>query len=232
MRSYSGDTANFRYKSAVTDDVTAKLSQVAGQDMSWFINQWVKQPNHPVYANTYNFTPASGGNWTVGFIAKQTQSNPPFFKMPLTLKITFTTGPDTLIRVMNDANNQTFVFTVNRQPSTFTFDPGNDIVIKQGSTVLGIVPELEIPREYALYQNYPNPFNPVTKVNFDLPERTFVKINVFDITGKVVKTLVNEERNSGKYVISFDGSDLSSGIYYYKLETDKFTDTKKMVLVK
>lgn len=232
LRGYSLDTANFRYKSAVTDDVTAKLSLVAGQDLSWFMTQWVKQPNHPVYANTYNFTPAGGSNWTVGFIAKQTQSNPPFFKMPIVLKLTFTTGPDTLISVMNDANNQTFVFTVNRQPSTFTFDPNNDIVLKQGSTVLGIVPDLEIPRVYALYQNFPNPFNPVTKVSFDIPERAFVKVSVFDVTGKLVSTLVNEERATGKYVVTFDASNLSSGIYYYKIETDKFTDTKKMVLIK
>jgi aminopeptidase N len=232
LRGYSNDTTNFRYKNSVTDDFTAKISQVSGQDLTWFINQWVKQPNHPVYANTYNFTPASGGNWTVGFIAKQTQANPAFFKMPLTVRITFSTGPDSTIRVMNDVNNQTFVFTVNRQPTAFAFDPNNDIVIKQGTTVLGIVPELEIPREYALYQNYPNPFNPVTTVKFDLPERTFVKINVFDVSGKLVNTLVNEERAAGKYGVSFDATSLSSGIYYYTIVTDKFTDTKKMVLVK
>jgi aminopeptidase N len=232
MRGYSLDTANFRYKSSVTDDFATKISQVSGQDLVWFIEEWVKQPNHPVYANTYNFTPAGGGNWTVGFIAKQTQTNTPFHKMPIVLRISFTSGPDTNIRVMNDVNNQTFVFTVNRQPNNLVFDPDNDIVLKTASTVLGIVSELEIPRVYALYQNFPNPFNPVTTVKFDIPERAFVKVNVFDVTGKLVSTLVNEERATGKYAVSFDASSLSSGIYYYTIVTDKFTDTKKMVLVK
>jgi hypothetical protein len=105
--------------------------------MTWFM-QWVYEPNHPVYQNTYNFTDIGGGNWLVGFRAKQTQTNAPYFKMPIELRITFSSGPDTLIRVMNTVNEETYGFVFNRQPVSLQFDPGNNIVIKQGTTSAGM----------------------------------------------------------------------------------------------
>ncbi len=90
----------------------------------------------------------------------------------------------------------------------------------------------EIPNEFSLSQNYPNPFNPETKINYQLPLSGMVKLSVFDITGKLVKELVNANQNAGSYEVNFDGSGLSSGIYFYKLETENFIQTKKMVLIK
>jgi hypothetical protein len=87
---------------------------------------------------------------------------------------------------------------------------------------------------YKLYQNYPNPFNPMTKIKFDIPNgnNENVTLVVTDISGKTIATLVNEKLNSGTYEVSFDGSRLSSGVYFYKLRTDKFSDVKKLMLVK
>lgn len=85
---------------------------------------------------------------------------------------------------------------------------------------------------FELKQNYPNPFNPVTKINFSIPKSGFVKINIYDETGKLIKSIVNETLNQGLYSVDFDGSNLSSGIYFYKMETTDFTDIKKMVLLK
>jgi hypothetical protein len=226
---------NFRNKTAVTDDFTALISLVAGQNLNWFIDQWVKQPNHPVYANVYQIS-GSGSNWTVGFLAKQTQTNTPFHKMPIVVKVTFTTGPDTLIRVMNDVNDQIYFWNFTRQPSTVTFDPNNDIVLKQATTVPGIVTGIqnknEIPFTYNLNQNYPNPFNPMTVINYDVAKKDNVSLKVYDITGKLVATLVDEIRNPGKYQYTFHAGGLASGIYYYELRSGSFVDTKKMVLVK
>ena len=176
LNAYATDTTNFKNKTAVTDDFTTKLNEVAGQDLTWFINQWVKQPNHPVYQNTYNFTQLSGNMWQVSFVAKQIQTNTPFHKMPIQVKITFSGGPDTTARVMNDVNNQEYYWTFDRQPLSVTFDPGNDIVLKTATTTIGLPGETQVPFEYALYQNYPNPFNPVTKISFDIPERSSVEI--------------------------------------------------------
>ena len=90
----------------------------------------------------------------------------------------------------------------------------------------------EIPSAYSLLQNYPNPFNPSTNVQFSIPNVQFVTLKVFDMLGKEVATLVNEKLKAGTYEATFDGSNLPSGIYFYKLETENFSDVKKMVLVK
>jgi hypothetical protein len=90
----------------------------------------------------------------------------------------------------------------------------------------------EIPKEFALKQNYPNPFNPETKIKFDIAKASNVRITVYDITGRLVTTLVNENLKPAKYEIKFEGSGLSSGVYFYKLETEGFIDTKRMLMIK
>jgi aminopeptidase N len=232
LNAYATDTANFKNKNAVTDDFTDKLNQVAGQDLTWFIDEWVKQPYHPVYANTYAISSLGGGNWQVSFVTKQTQSNTPFHKMPIQVKITFASGPDSTIRVMNDVNNQEYYWTFDRQPSTVTFDPGNDIVLKQGGTTIGIPGAIEIPLKYMLYQNYPNPFNPVSKITFDLPEKSEVTIKVYDVIGRLIKVLLNETKDAGSYSVTFNGTNLPSGVYYYEIKAGNYTAAKKMALIK
>jgi hypothetical protein len=89
-----------------------------------------------------------------------------------------------------------------------------------------------IPRGFILNQNYPNPFNPSTTIQFSVPNSEIVQLKVFDILGRVVKTLVNGYRNAGKYNIEFNASELTSGIYFYQLKTSSFISTKKMILLK
>lgn len=90
----------------------------------------------------------------------------------------------------------------------------------------------EIPKEYKLYNNYPNPFNPSTKINWDLPFSGFVKLKIYNALGTEVETLVSEKQNAGSYSVDFNAASLPSGIYFYKLVTEKFSETKKMILVK
>jgi len=90
----------------------------------------------------------------------------------------------------------------------------------------------EIPKEYILEQNYPNPFNPKTIINYELPITNYVLIKVYDVLGNEVSTLVNEKQNAGSYEVEFDGSNFASGVYYYKLTSDGFAETKKMLLTK
>jgi hypothetical protein len=89
-----------------------------------------------------------------------------------------------------------------------------------------------IPDKYNLYQNYPNPFNPVTNIKFDIIKSNNVKVIVYDMLGKEVIVLLNEVLQPGSYKVDFDGSRLSSGIYYFKIVTNDFTDIKKMTLLK
>ena len=135
---------------------------------------------------------------------------------------------------MNDINNQLFTFVFyNRQPTSVTFDPNNDILLKTASITVGTGNEgTELPTKYALYQNEPNPFNPSAKIKYDIANPTSVKLTVFDITGKLISTLVNQNQAAGQYEVTFNGSNLSSGIYFYKLETPAFSEVKKMTLVK
>ncbi len=90
----------------------------------------------------------------------------------------------------------------------------------------------EIPNVYSLSQNYPNPFNPVTNIKFTIPTGGLVKLVIFDIMGREVSTLFNQNLNAGSYTADFDASKLSSGVYFYKLTSGDFSDTKKMMLVK
>lgn len=92
--------------------------------------------------------------------------------------------------------------------------------------------ESRLPTAFYLYQNYPNPFNPTTTINYSIPKTSFVSIEVYDVLGKRVSTLVNEEKTAGNYSIKFDGRNLSSGIYFYRLQSEDFSQTKKFVLLK
>ena len=89
-----------------------------------------------------------------------------------------------------------------------------------------------IPDKFILEQNYPNPFNPTTNIQFQIPNESFVNLIVYDILGNEVASLVNEKKPAGSYEVNFDASGLSSGIYFYKLQTDAFVETKKMLLMK
>lgn len=88
------------------------------------------------------------------------------------------------------------------------------------------------PNEFKLYGNFPNPFNPSTKIQFSLPTNNYVTLKVYDISGREVASLVNSQMNAGQHLVNFDASNLSSGIYYYKLSAGSFTQTNKMILMK
>lgn len=89
-----------------------------------------------------------------------------------------------------------------------------------------------VPKDYLLKQNYPNPFNPVTNIEFSVPKAGFVRISVYDILGKEVGILVDERLSAGNYKVDFIASSLPSGVYFYRIQTSDFTETKKMILVK
>jgi hypothetical protein len=105
--------------------------------------------------------------------------------------------------------------------------PGRDI---QGTRVEGTV---AMPEEFALMQNYPNPFNPQTTITYSLPGSSNVTLKVYDIVGREIETLMhNERKTAGTYIVSFDAANLPSGVYFYRLQTEKFLETKKMILIK
>jgi len=89
-----------------------------------------------------------------------------------------------------------------------------------------------IPEQFYLSQNYPNPFNPATKIKYQIPELSIVTLKIYDVLGSEVATIVNEEKLGGSYEVEFEGSDLPSSIYFYRLQAGNYVETKKMILLK
>lgn len=134
------------------------------------------------------------------------------------------TGSSPTIREI--ASNSTYAFVIIDNGSVYR-RPLSDLGI------VGIEPiSSQVANSFNLSQNYPNPFNPTTNINFSVPKSDFVKMTVYDINGKEISTLVNQEMTPGTYKVDFDGSNLSSGIYYYIMTSKNFVETKKMILLK
>lgn len=106
-----------------------------------------------------------------------------------------------------------------------------------GLAVTGVATGVEednstLPTKFNLSQNYPNPFNPSTVIKYQVPQNSFVNINVYDVLGNQVRTLVREEKAAGSYDVKFDASNMPSGVYFYSIQAGAFTQTKKMILMK
>ena len=107
------------------------------------------------------------------------------------------------------------------------------IVGSSDTTATGVSKQkTELPSGYKLEQNYPNPFNPTTTVSYSIPKASFVTIKVYDFLGREIETLVNEEKSAGNYKTEFDGSKITSGIYFDNMKAGNFVETKKLILLK
>jgi hypothetical protein len=115
---------------------------------------------------------------------------------------------------------------------SFTVENQDVVVIKYSQPVGISNTNSEIPRDFSLQQNYPNPFNPSTMIKFSIPSENYVSIKVYDMLGKQVDEIVNENLKAGNFEIKYDASKLSAGAYFYKIETSGYSETKKMMLIK
>ena len=139
----------------------------------------------------------------------------------------------------NSAHKIVPVWTdLNTEPITIFIDLGNDGTIDDSIFVNNQVTNIEdegsllSPDSYNLAQNFPNPFNPTTSIRYSIPKRSNVILKVFDILGNEVASLVNEEKDQGIYTVTFNAATLASGIYFYRLQSGTFVETKKMLLLK
>ncbi len=138
---------------------------------------------------------------------------------------------DTLKIISGFSENTKFFWKVKAKNSSGSSD--YSIIRSFRTSLTGIICVLsEIPNKYKLEQNYPNPFNPITNIRFDLPKSGSVKLVVFDALGREVATLLNEKLSPGTYEVEWDGSNFSSGVYYYILQSEPFKETKRMILMK
>ena len=130
----------------------------------------------------------------------------------------------------NGCSNTTYSTTVSNNSVPYAFPSGTHYWLCSGEGISKN--ENTLPTDYSLSQNYPNPFNPETQIKYALPKAKQVKIVVCNILGAEVTTLVNEYKQAGNYNVTFNGSNLASGVYFYKITAGQFTDVKKMLLIK
>lgn len=172
---------------------------------------WVESPATGIGTLYYKRSPNAGVTWDSGMQIVSNQSN---------LAYPSGSASGTAVHaVWNDCRFAALPEVLYKRNPT-----GNTIGINNISS--------GIPESFALYQNYPNPFNSNTVISFQIAVNSLTKLIVFDVSGREITSLVNEQLLSGTYQVKFDGSNFSSGIYYYRMETDNFTDTKKLILLK
>ena len=231
IKDYCSDT-NFRFKSATTRDFNNIVNRTTGADYDWYFDSWIYKPNHPVYQNFYGFMDFDNGQWQTLLILKQTQSNPSFFPMLIEVKVSFSDNTDTLIRIMNSVNSQNVTWIFNKQPTKLEFDPDDQIVLKEGTTTQSIFEFPDQPDDFTLSQNSPNPVFGNTFIKYSLKRPVNIKLEIIDVTGKVLITPVNEAKNAGYYGFDLNCSGLMDGIYFYRLTADERSKVRKMVVLK
>jgi len=131
------------------------------------------------------------------------------------------------------SNTLTSVCFVDTMNGWVTGEGGTILHTTDGGGVMEVIEiNSEMPTSYLLSQNYPNPFNPSTSIRWQQPELGILTLKIFDVLGREVTTLLNEERPAGEYEVEFIGNGLSSGVYFYQIKAGEFIQTKKMLLIK
>jgi Secretion system C-terminal sorting domain len=127
-------------------------------------------------------------------------------------------------------NTVVFALAINSSGNIFAGTVGG--VFRSINSTTDVKTQLTIPKEFVLLQNYPNPFNPGTVISYLLPENGFVTLKVYDMIGREVKTLVNDRQTAGTHSVKFNAGNLSSGVYFYRLQAGNYVNTKKLMLIK
>ena len=188
-------------------------------------NNWIFQANYPNLGTFHSFANSAGYVWYASGtgICYSTDQGANF-----TLQHS---SPDN-----SDYTHMSFTLSlsdVNLTTITGWGISDNGVISKYSQANIGIHQiSTEIPNGYILEQNYPNPFNPATKIRFSIPFSGYIALNAYDILGRLVKNIFKGNLKPGNYETDFDASELSSGLYFYKLESEKFTEVKKMIVVK
>lgn len=226
------------YGTATTEDFQRIAERVSGTDLDYFFQQWIYGENYPKYKFSWGYEQLAGNNYNLIIRVEQplTNTNPQFFKMPVQIKYSTSTETNT-ITLFNDMKVQTWSIPVNGKPLSALFDP-DTWILKDLLETNGIV---IVPTRFELFQNYPNPFNNGTNIRYSITSRQHVRLAVYDLLGREIASLVDEQQGPGAYSVSFtisnlagngSGIQLSSGIYYYRITAGGFNETKKMIYLK
>lgn len=207
------------YGVAVTEDFQLVAENVLGTSLNYFFQQWIYGSGYPAYNTSWSSELIANNLYKIKIqISQAVGSNPLFFTMPIKFKAVTSVG-DTLFTLFNNQQTQLFEVIVNGLPSQLVFDPNNFIL--KNSVATDVKSSFATPSVFELEQNYPNPFNPVTVINWQSAVAGRHVLKVYDLLGREVATLVNEEKPAGTHSVTFDASSisggLSSGVYIYRI---------------
>ncbi len=246
LRHLLGDTLFFRsmyayatspslqYRTARTDDFRNVCEQTSGRNLKFFFDEWIYGEKFPAYV--YSWT--SKDSWGISLVhlhIRQTSGTPPplVFVMPVDIRLTGG-GWDTTVTVFDSLADQTFTLPMDRSVTAVQLDP-DEWILK----TVQQVPAIPSPSEFFLAQNFPNPFNSSTVIQYTLPHRSAVSIEVFNTLGERVTKLVGTTQPKGTYVANWDAGDVPGGVYFYRLVAvdasnpqPAITLVRKMVVVK
>lgn len=223
---------------------TAALD-TTGKDLSWIYNYYSANLDTGIIVATLfsGALPGTLGPTLPGSLVRLLTNN--FVDSDVALLAAENAGGRTFRQAHPNYNIFATIFKVPGMPDTtrpywtviYSDSSANRIFVIDGITgqivPIGITNiTTEVPDKFVLYQNYPNPFNPSTNIRFDIPKSSHVKLTVYDMVGREAVVLVNSELKPGSYEYQWDGSDLTSGVYFYRLQTEGFVQVRKMILIK
>lgn len=237
LRNYVGDTtffailrryrADYEYRNAVTPNFIDVVDSVTNSDMSWFFDEWIFDQGYPVYTKTFS---QSGD--TVSVTVSQIQTNAPIFRMPMEIGV-YSGGALSLFQVIDSLPGQSFKLYFQEKADSVVLDPYNKILARYpGQSLTEVSGGKGTPATYTLLQNYPNPFNGMTNVIYHLANSGVVTLELFDVLGRKIDTLVHGFQVSGPHEIKVNAARLASGVYMCRLTTPNRAATIKLVLEK
>jgi len=225
ISSYASDP-EFQYKSITTEEFNQKLNDYTGEDYDWFFNDWIYQPNHPLYENKYAVTDLGDGTWKLTYTVSQTQAQT-YYRLPITIKIDFM---DMTSEEESFSNNDTYEFIYSKQPINIIFDPYNEILLKEAYQI-----NISAIEEQSLFEIdlkiSPNPIEEEAKIEFDLPQSGVVNIALYDSFGRKVDQVFNDHKTSGKHSIIWNKKSVQNGLYFLKFNLDNNNvKTEKLIV--
>ena len=220
------------YGNANTDDMVAAFENSYGSDLSWFFDPWLTRTDLPHYEWSWNAFESVDGRPMLSIQVSQLTAEP--YDMPVDFEvITHLSRTTTVLRV--DEPVESFLVETDGLASTVLFDPDDWILCNETETTT--TGDGDAPAVTFLEQNWPNPFNPSTTIRFGLERASRVRLEVFDLRGALVTVLADGRMEAGTREVTWNGAadggrPAASGVYFYRLTTPSFTDTRKMVLLR
>ncbi len=223
----------YAHSSATTEQFQAVFEDVSGLDLTAFFQQWIYGDYYPIYDFSWDSAP-SGAGYQVSVRVEQSQALGGLFSMPLDVVVATTGGTETFVINMTE-EVQWHSFHVDFPVSTVELDP--DHWVLRGVNNNGATGVDDVPGAARLVGNVPNPFNPATEILFTLPADQAVGVSVYDVGGRLIKTLVDGMRFAGDNSVRWDGTDLSgravaSGTYFARLTGSGFNQVRPMALIR